>query len=119
MLPAVTNEGALVVRPARAIDYRQLKQSGRFCSEVLIEWEDLPTEKATWENMQEIKDRFPNFILEDKEVREEGGNDRSKGKELKNAYNRMRRAQIKAAAQSKNVASSQQMGQRVADGDQE
>lgn len=98
-LPAVTEEGKIVFRPARALEYRKIKRSGRFRWEVLIEWESLATTEATWEEVDMIRQRFPNFVLEDKDVPEEDRNDANESCELKNAYNWARRVAIKATAQ--------------------
>ncbi|KAL5790879.1 hypothetical protein ACOSQ2_005767 [Xanthoceras sorbifolium] len=41
---------------------------------VLIQWKGLLTEEATWEDYDEIVERFPEFILEGKDVLEDRGN---------------------------------------------
>lgn len=45
---------------------------------------------ATWENLEVLIERFPNFGLEDKDNLESDGNDANEGRGLKNAYNRAR-----------------------------
>ena len=44
--------------------------------EVLIQWKELPRFEASWESADTIKERFPNFHLQDKVSHIEGGNDR-------------------------------------------
>lgn len=82
-----------MIRPVQAHEYRQVKRGGHFRWEVLIEWESLPIEDATWENLEDIRDRFPELILEDKDSLEGDRNDENEACGLKNAYNRVRRAQ--------------------------
>lgn len=98
-LPAVATDGGLIIRPLRAVEYRQVKRGGRFRWEVLIEWKTLPSSEATWESWDIIKERFSKFILEDKDNIEGGRNDTDEGRWLKNAYNRARRARIRADTQ--------------------
>lgn len=98
-LPAVNKEGNLTFRPKSAREYRRIKRGGRFRWEVLIEWEELPLTDATWEGVEEMRGRFPDFVLEDKDRLEGNGNDAEESRGLKNAYNRARRAQLKSQAQ--------------------
>lgn len=91
-LQAVNEDGNCIIRPIRAAEYRQIKRGDQFWWEVLIEWEGLPVEEATWENLKEIRNRFPEFILEDKDSLEGDENDENEGRGLKNAYNQVRRA---------------------------
>lgn len=98
-LPAVNTDGNLVLRPKRAVEYRQIKRGGRWRWEVMIEWETLPIEEATWEILDIMKERYPEFGLEDKAALEGDGNDTNEGRELKRAYNRVRRERRRAQAQ--------------------
>ncbi|TYK22515.1 transposon Tf2-1 polyprotein isoform X1 [Cucumis melo var. makuwa] len=50
-------------QPEEALDYRQDK-SGKW--EVLIAWKNLPDYEASWEDYDEINQRYPNLHLEDK-----------------------------------------------------
>lgn len=103
-LPAVNHDGNMVSRPRRALDYRQVKKEGRMRWEVLLEWEDLPMEEATWEHLGAMHERFPDLVLEDKDELEGDGNDASESRGLKNAYNRARQGQLKEAAQAQSPA---------------
>lgn len=46
-LPATAADGRVIFRPAKALEYRQVKKSGHFRWEVLIEWKSLPISEAT------------------------------------------------------------------------
>lgn len=39
-----------------------------YCFEVLIQWEEMSQENATWENGLHIIEQFPDFLLEDKGI---------------------------------------------------
>ncbi|MCH91593.1 Ty3/gypsy retrotransposon protein, partial [Trifolium medium] len=53
-----------MIKPLAVLDWKQ-NESEDFV-EVLIQWEGLFPEDATWEKYQDIKDTYPNFDLEDK-----------------------------------------------------
>ena len=40
----------------------------------MVQWQGVPTEEATWEDYDEIVERFPDIFLEDKGILEERGN---------------------------------------------
>lgn len=65
--------------------------------EVLIQWDSLPPEESTWEDLSLMKLQFPSLVLEDKDKLKRGRNDEDQGRNLKNAYNRARRLRIKEA----------------------
>ena len=44
--------------------------------ESLIKWKRLPVDGATWENTQEVKDKFVNMNFEDKVPAKGGGIDK-------------------------------------------
>jgi hypothetical protein len=48
------------------LDTRWVKRGSKFIEESLIQWKRLPRDDATWENTQELRDKFMNFNLEDK-----------------------------------------------------
>lgn len=102
-LPTVTEEERPTFWPVRAIDYRQVKKSGRFRWEVLIEWESLPLSEAIWENVEAMKEQFLELDLEDKDVRQGERNDANEARDLKNTYNRARWTQKKVASQQNNT----------------
>ncbi|CAA0819827.1 Unknown protein, partial [Striga hermonthica] len=101
-LPTTATDGRAIIRPKQAIEYRKVKRAGRYRWEVLVDWEELPPEEATWEDLEEIRGQFPNFILEDKESLEGDGNDAEGARQLKNAASRayhVRRRQARATAE--------------------
>lgn len=72
-LPAITRDGSPIIRPARVSEYRQIKKNVRFRWEVLVEWEALSISEATWKNLDEMRERFPKLVLEDKDILEGNG----------------------------------------------
>lgn len=65
-----------------------------------MEWNTLPSSEATWEHLEEMKERFLEFVLEDKDSLERNANDADEACDLKNAYNKAQRARLKIARQS-------------------
>ncbi|KAJ8640662.1 hypothetical protein MRB53_017356 [Persea americana] len=96
-LPVIDQDGDIRVQPSRAIEYRQMKRGNRVRWEVLIQWDSLPPEESTWEDLSLMKLQFPSLVLEDKDKLKGGGNDEDRGRNLKNAYNRARCLRIKEA----------------------
>lgn len=103
-LPDVNAEGVPIIRPMQVREYRQVKRGGHFRWEVLLEWEGLPAEDATWENLEEIRDRFPDLALEDKDILEGDRNVGNEARCLKNAYNWARRAKQKEVSRNEETA---------------
>ena len=104
-LPSMDMDGNIMLRPLKALEYRRIKRGSRFRWEVLLQWELLPSEEATWEDLAAMKHQFPHLVLEDKDKLQEGGNDENQGRQLKNAYNRARRAMIKETRSTANMQS--------------
>ncbi|KAJ0817688.1 putative nucleotidyltransferase, Ribonuclease H, protein kinase RLK-Pelle-RLCK-VIIa-2 family [Helianthus annuus] len=50
--------------PATVLDKRMMKKNNRMSMEVLIKWNDLPIADASWENLEEMMIRFPEFHFE-------------------------------------------------------
>ena len=75
-LPAFDTEGNLLIRPIIALRYRNWKKGRGMTKvwQVLVQWQGVPTEEATWEDYDEMVERFPDFFLEDKGILEERGN---------------------------------------------
>ncbi|XP_038979199.1 uncharacterized protein LOC120109538 [Phoenix dactylifera] len=69
-LPTYDHDGRLLLQPKEAIKYRIWRKGRERRKEwqVLISWEGMPKEGATWENYEEITRRYPHFILEDKDI---------------------------------------------------
>jgi hypothetical protein len=89
-LPA-TVDGAVVPMPERVTQGRL----ARGVRQVLVQWRDEPATSATWEDLDDFKDRFPDFQLED-ELDFDGGGDVMYGR----TYGRRRRARdVRRAAE--------------------
>ena len=77
-LPNFDEEGNMMLKPKEAIRYRQGRKTrnGERTWQVLVRWQGLPAEAATWEEYEELATTFPNLSLEDKGVLEGEGNDK-------------------------------------------
>ncbi|OMO55084.1 reverse transcriptase [Corchorus capsularis] len=71
-LPTDCVAGQPVLEPEMILKSRQAKLHGKFHTQYLVKWQQLPTSEATWEWAQDIATNHPNFNLEDKVVIEEG-----------------------------------------------
>ncbi|XP_074345991.1 uncharacterized protein LOC141684748 [Apium graveolens] len=73
----------LVVQLEQLLDVRIVgtKEQGR--REALIRWKGLPIFDATWEEVMDIKERFPEFHLEDKVLVWDGSNVMQQGQQSK------------------------------------
>ncbi|KAJ0704368.1 putative nucleotidyltransferase, Ribonuclease H [Helianthus annuus] len=47
--------------PAAVIDKRMVKKGNRVSMDVLVRWKDVPLADSSWENMEEMQVRFPDF----------------------------------------------------------
>lgn len=67
-LPPISDEAIMLPRSEAILD-RQVPQKGcyRPKTEVLIKWQGLPKEDATWEHTWRLAWTYPDFLLEDKE----------------------------------------------------
>jgi hypothetical protein len=66
-LPAI-EDGRVLPTPARVLRTRRVSDSW----ELHVCWEGVPVEEATWEPLEDLKTRFPDFQLEDELFVEEG-----------------------------------------------
>lgn len=64
------------MEPAAILDTRWVKKGSQFVEESLVKWKRLPVDDATWENTQDLRDKFINMNLEDKVPVKEGGIDK-------------------------------------------
>lgn len=62
-LPVVDVHGALQKEPVRIVDRRIVKKGTQAVTEVLVEWVDSFPEDATWEPLNSLQARFPQFHL--------------------------------------------------------
>ena len=55
---AISEAGTIDPIPAEILEHRWVKQGKKIIHEVLIRWENLPTDDATWEDSQLLHQRF-------------------------------------------------------------
>lgn len=71
--PTATDDEDILIQPETILDTRWIKKGSQFVEESLVKWKHLSTDDATWENSQELRERFVHENLEDK-VPLNGGN---------------------------------------------
>jgi hypothetical protein len=71
-LPPFSAENSPILEPMAIQDYRWVKHGHKYITEALVQWKTLPLEDATWEEVNCLRQQFPNIDLEDK-VRIQGG----------------------------------------------
>ncbi|XP_075099353.1 uncharacterized protein LOC142176168 [Nicotiana tabacum] len=54
-------DGAPMTEPVVVLGRRMIKRGNKVVTQVLIQWSNLLSEKATWEDYGFIKSQFPNF----------------------------------------------------------
>ncbi|KAJ4815745.1 polyprotein [Rhynchospora pubera] len=72
-LPVVNPDGKWSEIPEKILERTIYKKGNVAGVKLLIKWMNLPEEDATWEDYNSMEKRFPQFILEDKEVFKGGG----------------------------------------------
>lgn len=65
-LPPSSLDGQPVVRPTRVTGYRIKIKNRKAREEVLVEWERMPSEESSWEELSSIARLDPSANLEDK-----------------------------------------------------
>jgi len=65
-LPLMADDGDLLIELEVILDTRWVKQRSIFIEESLVQCKRLPVDYATWENSQELCDKFININLKDK-----------------------------------------------------
>ena len=65
-LPAITEDGAMVVEPKWILEVRWTRVGRKTVQEVLVHWTGLRCEDATWERLSDLEMQFPHLNLEDK-----------------------------------------------------
>ncbi|KAK8938871.1 hypothetical protein KSP39_PZI011490 [Platanthera zijinensis] len=62
-LPEVVNEeGNLLVEPWTVLDRRIVPKNGRVATQLLIHWTNGSREEATWEDLEALRRKFPDFV---------------------------------------------------------
>ncbi|WVY90649.1 hypothetical protein V8G54_036163 [Vigna mungo] len=67
-LPLTTSEFGPIVQPWKILKCRVITRNQQKVSQVLVQWNISDPKKATWEDVEEVKDVNPLFNLEDKVV---------------------------------------------------
>ncbi|KAK8951688.1 hypothetical protein KSP39_PZI004152 [Platanthera zijinensis] len=62
-LPETVNEeGNLLVEPLAVLDRRIIPKNGRVATQLLIHWTNGRIEEATWEDLEALRRKFPDFV---------------------------------------------------------
>nr|AEV42261.1 hypothetical protein [Beta vulgaris] len=71
--PLLTTDLVLPSSPSQVLGIRPNPLNQAAPAEILVQWSDMSADEATWENVQDIHERFPTFHLEDKVLNWAGG----------------------------------------------
>lgn len=74
VLPRVADLTKTDIVPVAILDRRLVRKGSHAVPQVLIQWSDVPTEAATWEDYYVVKTRFPDAIAWGQADSEAGGN---------------------------------------------
>ncbi|KAG8650091.1 hypothetical protein MANES_07G000550v8 [Manihot esculenta] len=66
----------LPFEPFAILQFRELKEGAGAKQQVLVQWKGFSEEEATWVELEEFQNQFPNYDLEDKAKVNEGSIDR-------------------------------------------
>lgn len=66
--PHLNSDLELVVQPEELLQVRRVGANHTGRLEALLKWKSLPDYEATWEDVDSINARFPEFHLEDKVI---------------------------------------------------
>ena len=75
-LPSLTDDGEIIMEPEAILNTRWVKKESSFVEESLVQWKKLPKEDVTWENTQELRNKYINLNLDNKVRLKEWGNDK-------------------------------------------
>jgi hypothetical protein len=89
-----TRHGAVTPEPEQAVRYKLAKG----VRQVLIRWKGQSTTGATWEDVADFRDKFPQFQLEDELIVEGGGRDVMYGRTYRRRRDARRAAERAAKA---------------------
>jgi hypothetical protein len=81
-LPQGASDNKPLIKPLGILDWKQNAWDDQV--EVLIQWEGLFPEDATWEDLQDIKSTYPTFDLEDKVFLDGNENVMNQGEDVDN-----------------------------------
>ncbi|CAL1391412.1 unnamed protein product [Linum trigynum] len=74
-IPPIADDGALLLQPTAILDTRYTRRGSRLVKEVLVQWQSLSPDDATWESATTFYDRFVQLDIEDNVVSSAAGND--------------------------------------------
>ena len=63
-MPKINEEGLIQAQPVAILDRKLGKQGNWTVVYILVQWSNMPREKATWELYSDIEKRFPQFNLQ-------------------------------------------------------
>lgn len=66
-----------MLEPKAILESRWVKYGKKFIKEILVKWQNLPSEEAMWESTKMLKNQFPFVDLKDKCPLKGGSNDKS------------------------------------------
>jgi len=72
--PLNSDELGPMLSPVKVLDQHIVKRLETMMPQLLIQWENMEAKDATWEDLQEIRESYPYFNLEDKVVFDGEGN---------------------------------------------
>jgi Chromo (CHRromatin Organisation MOdifier) domain len=72
-LPLLNSNGQLQIYPEAILARRAIKRDNTAIPQLLIKWSNLSEDDASWEDYSVIRNVYPDVILEDKNVFEDGG----------------------------------------------
>jgi len=75
--PLLIDDIGVQLHPQIVLGHRMIKKNDRWHEEVLIKWQSLLSEEATWESYEQMQQQFPSFDLEGKVNFNGRGNDNS------------------------------------------
>ena len=64
--PLLLNAKGHPLQPLKLLGNRMIKKNDKWHEEVLIQWQGLTYQEATWESYADIQTQYPTFNLEDK-----------------------------------------------------
>ena len=64
--PLVTSDTGSLLQPEAILDQRRVCRNGEWISEVLVQWQALPKEEASWELAADMQQLYPCLGLEGK-----------------------------------------------------
>jgi hypothetical protein len=65
-MPPFSEEGGPMIQSLKILKYRWVKNGEKFVSKALVQWQHLSPEDATWEEIDQLQQQFPQLNLEDK-----------------------------------------------------